>query len=95
MITGKTSSGFVFSVRETVTNDFRIVRLAADLRGKDSAKRVSALAEYPVLILGEDGAERLYAHLAREDGSVPVEAVENEITEIIQIAAQKSNEIKN
>ena len=95
MITGKTKSGFVFAVRETVTNDFRVVRLAADLRGSDDSKRLHALAEYPALILGEDGAEKLFAHVVREDGSVPVDAVENEITEIVQLAAEKNKNLKN
>lgn len=95
MITVKTKSGFVCAVRESVTNDFRIVRLAADMRGKDEGKRLAALADYPALILGEDGADQLYAHLAREDGSVPVDAVEAEITEIVTIAAEKNKELKN
>lgn len=95
MITGKTKSGFVFAVRETVTNDFRVVRLAADLRGSDDGKRLRALAEYPALILGEDGAEKLFTHVAREDGSVPVDAVENEITEIVQLAAEQNKNLKN
>ena len=95
MITVKTKSGFVCAVRESVTNDFRIVRLAADMRGKDEGKRNAALAAYPALILGEDGAEQLYAHLAREDGSVPVDAVEAEVTEIVTLAAEKNKELKN
>ena len=95
MITVKTKSGFVCAVRESVTNDFRIVRLAADMRSKDQEKRLTALAAYPVLTLGEDVADQRYAHLAREDGSVPADAVEAEVTEIVTLAAGKNKEVKN
>lgn len=95
MITGKTASGFVFAVSENINNDFRIVRCIADIESDDAGKKISALARFPELILGASGAEKLFAHVALEDGSIPSDRVQAEATEILRLAAQQRKSVKN
>lgn len=86
MITGKTTSGFEYSLNERNLNDFRLVRALARLD-----KNPLALPDVVELLFGEDQAESLYDHLTQDDGSIPTDLLEKEVIEIFN--AQK--EIKN
>lgn len=95
MVTGKTASGFTFAVSETISNDFRLVRLMNDMENGDAARKLAALSRFPELVLGASGADKLYAHLEQEDGSIPTDRLRNELTEILRIVGEKNKTVKN
>lgn len=83
MITGKTKSGFEYSIPESHFDDMRLV----DALSEATAQSVSRAI---LLILGKEQKEALYQHVQREDGTVPAEAVTDEILEIFQTHAKNS-----
>ena len=78
MVSGKTKTGFEFSVDENAMNDMRLVDLLAD-KDIDPAFQVSGVLRY---LLPGDQREKLYEHVKTETGRVPVEAISREITDI-------------
>lgn len=95
MVKVTTSSGFECSVSEKIGNDFRFVMTFAKLQSKDAAEQITAPVELVNLVLGKDGAEALYRHVAEEDGTVPTDRLMEELTEVIRAAGEKNKEIKN
>ena len=79
MITGKTESGFAFSVEENAFDDMRVVDALAGISDGTNPLAVSFLTER---ILGKEQREKLYQHVAEKDGRVPIEKIGNEITQI-------------
>lgn len=82
----KTKSGFEFEIKEEKLNDMRVIELIASV---DSDIR--AVPKLLTLMFGEDGKERLYQHVAEEDGRVPIEKVTDEITEIFTTVESGKN----
>lgn len=81
----KTSSGFEMEIETDVMNDMRIIESVAGLaRGTDPL----AIVEISHKVLGED-RERLYDHLAEEDGRVPIDKASEEITEIMKLCGEQ------
>lgn len=95
MITGTTSSGFHYTVSEKLRNDFRFILIYSKMTGKDEAAQLTAQPELINLVLGEDGAEALYAHVAEEDGTIPADKLMAELAEIVTSSGKKDSEIKN
>lgn len=95
MTTGVTKSGFAFEVPEGIENDFRVLEAIADADSEDASAKLRGTVELVRLLLGEDGKKRLYRKLRAECGSVPTEKVIAEVTEILQIAGERSKPIKN
>lgn len=79
---GKTKSGFEFEIDETTLDDMIFMEQLA-------ASRNDALAFPAVLTMmfGEEQKKRLYEHLKDEHGRVPIAVTDEEISEIMQIAA--------
>lgn len=78
---GKTKSGFEFEVDENVVNDMRLVDAVAEVADGSNPLAISFVVK---TILG-DAKEALYKHVAEEDGRVPVEKINDEVTEIINL----------
>lgn len=78
MVNGKTKTGFAFSVDENAMNDMRLVDVLAD-KEIDDAFRMSYILKR---ILPDDQREKLYDHVQKENGRVPVDAVVAEIEDI-------------
>lgn len=95
MITGKTSSGFEYSVSEKLRNDFRFVLAFADMGSDDADEKIRGGVELVNVVLGREGAAALYRHVAEADGTVPTDKVMAELTEIIRLSGQSDREIKN
>lgn len=79
MITGKTKSGFEFEVKENALDDMRLLDAVAEVADGSNPLALSFVVKQ---ILGES-RNALYLHVAEKDGRVPVEKVNDEITEII------------
>lgn len=87
MTHNKTSTGFEFDFDPQRANDMRVLRHIRNLIDPDASplQRTSALVDLPVLLIGEEQTEALYAHLgALNDGRVPPAELERELTEIMQ-----------
>lgn len=95
MITGKTSSGFEFSVNADLKNDFRLVMAYAATQSENEGEQAGGLIQLVNVVLGKNGAAALYKHLAQEDGTIPTDKVMAELGEIIRAAGQADNEVKN
>lgn len=78
MINGKTKSGFAFSVDENAMNDMELVDVLAD-KETDDAFRMSYILKR---LLPADQRKKLYDHVRRDTGRVPVDAVVAEIEDI-------------
>lgn len=95
MVSGKTSSGFEFSVSENLKNDFRFVRLFAKLKKGKPEEQMLAPVELIELVFGTDGAEALYAHVAEEDGTIPTDRLMQELSEAVASIGSADAGIKN
>lgn len=95
MIKGTTKNGFAFEIDESIGGDFRVVEAIADADSDDASAQLRGTVNLVRLLLGEDGKKRLYRHLAAENGTVPSSEVIATATEILQIARERSKEVKN
>lgn len=94
MISGVTKSGFAFEVPEDIETDFRVIEAIADADSEDASDKLRGMVHLVRLLLGENGKNRLYSKLRTECGSVPTEKVLAEVTEILQIAGERSKAVK-
>lgn len=78
MVTGKTKTGFAFSVDENAMNDMELVDVLAD-KEIDDAFRMSYILKR---LLPADQRKQLYDHVRTDAGRVPVDAVVAEIEDI-------------
>lgn len=86
MISGKTSTGFEFSIDEVSLDNMEFVDALAE-----ASKDVIKYSDVVVLLLGKEQRTKLYDHVRTEEGRVPVEAVVNEINEIMETSAETKN----
>lgn len=78
MITGKTSTGFEFSVDPNAVNDMRFLEALTDVDGGNIMATVTLCR----LLLDDDQRKRLYSHVEK-DGRAPIDDVLKEIKEIL------------
>ncbi len=78
MIKGKTATGFTFKIDQKAIQDMEFIELVAAARDDGLL-----LPEILKKLLGEEQKKALYDHIREEHGSVPVDAVTNEIMDII------------
>ena len=81
MISGTTRSGFTFEVPEDIANDMELFECLVDMDSGD----VKAVVPVVRRVLGAQ-KQALYNHLRNENGRVPIEAVAEEIIDIINAA---------
>lgn len=87
MISGKTSSGFYFTVDKDATNDMELLE---DLVRLDSGD-VAVLPEVLEKLVGATQKKDLYNHVRNESGRVPMEPLMTEIKEIFEACKQIKN----
>lgn len=83
MYIGKTQSGFEFEIAEATLNNMELVDAIAE--AEDNPLALSRVVQ---LLLGKDGKKKLYDHLRTEEGNVPVDAVSEEITSIMEACGE-------
>lgn len=86
MITGKTKSGFEFSIDEAKLDNMEFIDALAE-----ADENGLAFSKVVRLMFDAEQRKALYDHLRTEDGRVPVEAMVNEVTDIMQTSAELKN----
>ena len=84
MITGRTSTGFEFSIDEKVLDDMELVDAIAE-----TETNPTAISTVLTLLLGKRKKE-LYDHLRTEDGRVPVSSISEAVTEIFNAGGKET-----
>ena len=91
MVTGKTKTGFEYSIDERIVKDYRYVRALAKLNKGDSAEKFIAFDQISTLMLG-DKVDDLITHVETlHDGYAPIDAIGAEVTEIIEALTPKNS----
>lgn len=91
MITGKTKSGFKFKVDERIKKDWRLIKAITDSQSDDGNVKLKAVVTMIQLVLG-DQEELLMQHIMKKnEGYVPFEIMQSEISEIIQSIPEAKN----
>lgn len=93
MYEGVTKSGFSFTASIRITSDYRFIKLLNGMRNRETA--ASCTEQAVKMLLGDEGEDRLIAHLAGQDGICEIDKVLAEFDEIITILAEKNKELKN
>ncbi|MEF9970519.1 MAG: hypothetical protein RR759_08715 [Ruthenibacterium sp.] len=78
MITGKTQSGFAFSLPESAINNMELIDALSDAVDDNPI----AVSKACLLLLGKDLRQKLYDYLRKEDGRVPIEDVSQSLIDI-------------
>lgn len=97
MIRGKTSSGFEFAVSEGIDKDFRFVKAYRLLQSGDEDKAIEGAERLISVVFSDDNEEeRFYQHIASlYGGRVPMDVLFPELNEIIEIAKNQNENVKN
>ena len=90
MIKGKTKSGFEFEIPEKAFNDYELLEMMGDFN-----EDKSIFPKIARRMLGVEQHNRLKEHLRDEDGYVPADKIEVELTEIFTFAPGGPNALKN
>lgn len=83
---GKTSSGFVYEFDETRLDDMRFVDVMAVVVDENAKEfdQIVAVSKLVEMLLGKDLKEKLYNHLAEQNGGrVPISAFKKALEEIM------------
>lgn len=97
MITGTTKSGFEYKIDERILVDYRYVRKATKLaKEADSDENemnvIGGMFELIDMVLGEEQAEKLADHVAKQnDGIANIEVVQKEFFEITSSVKELKN----
>lgn len=86
MITGKTKSGFDYSIGEEALNDYELLDALAELDGGNMLK-ITFVAKH---LLGDKQHDDLKNHV-REGGRVPADKMIAEVTEILTASQNGKN----
>ena len=87
MISGKTQTGFKYSIDPAALDDYEILELMAKVR-KDDVLSIFELIEK---LLGTEQKDALKEHCRAENGRVPIGAINAEIVDIFQDAQIKKS----
>ena len=96
MIKGTTSTGFEFEVNENRLNNMEFIDTLVELESIDDDNAGQALTCVSKLInciFTKEQKKKLYDHVRAKDGTVPIEAVQNEVMEVIHFDGNE--ELKN
>lgn len=91
MVTGRTKTGFEYSIDERIVKDYRYVRALARLNRGDSAEKFLAFDQISTMMLS-DKVDDLISHVEKlNDGFAPIEAIGAEVTEMIGALTPKNS----
>lgn len=85
-ISGQTQSGFKYVLKKKDLNNFELFEALSELQDNPLL-----LPKVVLLLLGCEQKKMLYNHVREKDGTVPIEKIEKEITDIFK----QVKEIKN
>ena len=85
MAKGKTTSGFEYEVSRGMMNDAEFLESFCAIRNGDNTQ-IFSLIEH---VLGKEQKKSLYEHVRDEDGRVPLDALTDEIVEILGALGDK------
>lgn len=94
-ITGKTKSGFIYSVNSELLNDYRVIKDIAKLDGDNDMEGITATVNLIELLLGKNGAKALEKHVTQKNGVVPLNKMMDEIGQILSGIGQANENAKN
>lgn len=77
-MTGTTKSGFAYEIPDSVFENMELIDALADAGGENPL----AISTVCKLVFGNEQRKRLYDHLRREDGTVPLAEVSAVIAEV-------------
>lgn len=93
MVEGKTKSGFKYKIDERIQSDWRLVKAIADSQNENPGTKLQGTVDMIKLVLGNQ-EELLMQHIMKEnDGFIPMEVMNTEITEIIQSIPKAKTDI--
>lgn len=97
MIKGKTSSGFEFTVAEGIDRDFRFMKAYRKVRSGDEDKAIEGAEQIISIVFSDKNEEeRFYQHIASTyGGRIPIDVLFPELNEIIEIAKNQDEHVKN
>lgn len=90
-MTGKTKSGFRFSVDERILDDWRLLSAIALTETQDASDQIRGAHELVSLLLGEKEKDLLDFIAKRNDGFVP----SSQVTKILSEIITEVKELKN
>lgn len=90
MLTGKTTTGFEFSVEESALDDWELMEALTDI-GDGKTQKIGTAVK---LLLGKEQADALKEHCRNDEGRVPATAMMAQVGEIFAILRENKT-IKN
>lgn len=78
MLTGKTTTGFDFTIEDSALDDWELMEVLADIDDGKTQKIGTAVK----LLLGKEQADALKDHCRNDEGRVPATAMMAEVGEI-------------
>lgn len=85
-LTGKTASGFSYNISKENLNNYELVEALGELD-----ESPLAIGKVVKLMLGKEQTKKLKDHLRNENGFVPTDLMEAEISEILKSQAALKN----
>ena len=85
-IIGETRSGFSFEIAKTRFDNFELLEILGELD-----ENPLLLPKVTKMILGDEEKKRLYDHVRRDDGTVPTEAIGDELADIFDSVREVKN----
>ena len=86
MINGKTTSGFEYSLDPDKLNDYELLEKIGEME-----ENPFTLTSIVNMVLGKEQAKKLKDHIRSENGTVPIEKMTAEITEIFNTQPEVKN----
>ena len=87
MFTGKTSSGFEFSLQDEVLDDYELLETLQDIDGGDYGKTTKMVT----MLLGQAQKDALKDHVRSENGRVSAQKMIAEVMEIFESKNKSKN----
>lgn len=91
MIEGKTKSGFKFSYDPQNLNDMEFLDALVAAENGDEVAGLTAYSYMCLKLLGKEQRKKLYDHVRLDNGRVPTELIEEELTEMMAAAQEGKN----
>lgn len=82
----KTKSGFEYELSKERLNNYELFELISEIE-----ENPLVMPQVLKLLLGKEDTDRLKNHVRTKDGFVPVDKIENEITEIFYSQSETKN----
>lgn len=86
MINGKTASGFEYTLDPDKLNDYELLEKIGEME-----ENPFTLTSIVNMVLGKEQAKKLKDHIRSENGTVPIEKMTAEITEIFNTQPEVKN----